>query len=140
MQISRVHNLMAEALDYRGMRQDMISANIANVDTPFYRSRDIGFEGVLAKEADKIFPKPSPKLALAQTEKGHLPGFGDDAPSRAEIFFRDGHTARNDGNTVDLDVETTEMAKNTVMYNAIVAALKKDSALFRSVLDASAKV
>ncbi|WP_457595817.1 flagellar basal body rod protein FlgB [Hydrogenimonas sp.] len=138
MQISRVHGLMAKALDYRAIRQDMISANIANVDTPFYRSRDIAFEGALATEKAKLFPRPTGKLELARTDAGHLAGAGEEAP-KPEIFFRDGHLARNDGNTVDLDVETTEMAKNTVMYNALVAALKKDGAIFRSVLDASAK-
>ena len=139
MQISRVHGLMAEALDYRALRQDMISANIANVDTPFYRSRDIDFEGHLARERAKIFASPSGRLEMARTDPRHLPGDEASASDKPTIFFRDGHMARNDGNTVDLDIETTEMAKNGVMYNAIVAALKKDGAIFRSVLDASAK-
>ena len=139
MQISRAHALLAKGLDYRAMRQDMISSNIANVDTPGYRSRDIDFEGALADERARIFSRPSEKLEMAITEPGHMRP-ASDAPAKPEIFFRDGHLARNDGNTVDLDVETTEMAKNTVMYNALVAALKKDGAIFRSVLDASAKV
>lgn len=139
MRISKTHNLMAQALNYRAMRQDMISSNIANVDTPGYRSRDIAFEDVLVAEKAQIFHTPSRKLTLAKTEPGHLDPVGEGTP-RSEIFFRDGHLARNDGNTVDLDVETTEMAKNSVMYNALVAALKKDSAIFRSVIDASAKV
>jgi len=63
-----------------------------------------------------------------------------DLSPKAEIFFRDGHMARNDGNTVDLDVETTEMAKNSTMYNALVMALKKNSMLFKSVIDSSAKI
>lgn len=139
MRISKTHNLMTQALNYRAMRQDMISSNIANVDTPGYRSRDIAFEDVLAAKKGQIFHTPSRKLALAKTEPGHLDPIGEGSP-HSEIFFRDGHLARNDGNTVDLDVETTEMAKNSVMYNALIAALKKDSAIFRSVIDASAKV
>jgi len=35
METSRAKALMAQALDYRSLRQDMISGNIANVDTPF---------------------------------------------------------------------------------------------------------
>jgi flagellar basal-body rod protein FlgB len=70
----------------------------------------------------------------------HLQGNDNDFPPKAEIFFRDGHMARNDGNTVDLDVETTEMAKNSTMYNALVMALKKNSMLFKSVIDSSAKI
>ena len=41
---------------------------------------------------------------------------------------------------MDLDVETTELAKNKVMYDALSVALKKDSAIFRSVIEASGKV
>jgi flagellar basal-body rod protein FlgB len=139
MQISKSHALMAKALDYRAMRQDMISSNIANVDTPGYRARDISFEGVLAQERAKLFPRPEATLEMAVTDPEHLRP-SEQRRTRAEIFFRDGHLARNDGNTVDLDVETTEMAKNTVMYNALIAAMKKNGAIFRSVLDASAKV
>ena len=138
MEISRVHGLLKHALDYRATRQEMISSNIANVDTPFYRARDIDFENVIMDERKKLFPKHTATLAMAATHADHLrPSAEKEAES--EIFFRDGHMVRNDGNTVDLDVETTEMAKNTVMYNALVAALKKDSAIFRSVIDASAK-
>ncbi len=57
----------------------------------------------------------------------------------AQIFLRDGHMARNDANTVDLDVETTEMGKNTVMINALDSAYKAQSNIFKSVIDASAK-
>ena len=57
----------------------------------------------------------------------------------AQIFLRDGHMARNDANTVDLDVETTEMSKNTVMINALDGAYKAQSNIFKSVIDASAK-
>ncbi len=139
MQISPAHELMAKALNYRAMRQNLISANIANVDTPYYRSRDISFEESLAAERARIEGRSDRKLDLAVTDQKHLRGLPESG-MKAEIFFRDGHMARNDSNTVDLDVETTEMAKNLTMYNALVAALKKNGAIFRSVIDASAKV
>jgi flagellar basal-body rod protein FlgB len=140
MQISPAYAMMSKALDYRALRQDLISANIANVDTPYYRPRDIDFETALRQERRQLEGSRTKELAMAATDARHLRGGGDDERTHAEIFFRDGHMARNDGNSVDLDVETTEMAKNTVMYNALVSALKKEGALFRSVIDASAKV
>jgi len=140
MQINPAHGLMAKALDYRALRQDLISANIANVDTPYYRARDISFEKVLAAEKARIYKRESAALEMAKTDAMHMRGAKEESGYRAEIFFRDGHMARNDANTVDLDVETTEMAKNMTMYNALVAALKKNGAIFRSVIDASAKV
>ena len=54
---SIVYPLVYKALDYRSLRQDLISSNIANVDTPFYRPKDISFEQYLAKESNKVFKK-----------------------------------------------------------------------------------
>lgn len=139
LNISRAHELMKSALDYRAARQDMIAGNIANADTPFYRPKDIRFEDVLAQKSASVFADKSQKLQMARTDGAHLEGIDSQNESKPTTFFRDGHMARNDGNSVDLDVETTEMAKNSTMFNALTAALKKDSALFKSVIDASAK-
>lgn len=137
--ISRAHELMKNALDYRAARQDMIAGNIANADTPFYRPKDISFEEALAQKSAEIFADKSQTLALSRTNGAHL-GAAESASSlKPTTFFRDGHMARNDGNSVDLDVETTEMAKNSTIFNALTVALKKDSALFKSVIDASGK-
>ncbi len=140
MEISKAHDLLRQALDYRALRQDLISSNIANADTPFYHPRDVNFENHLAREARARFKEEKePELELATTDPKHIQP-KDEYEGKATLFFRDGHMARNDGNSVDLDVETTEMAKNNTMFNALVAALKKDSSIFKSVIDASSKV
>lgn len=59
---------------------------------------------------------------------------------KGTIFARDGHLARNDANTVDLDVETTELAKNALMISAIDAVVKKQGAIAKLVIDTSAKL
>lgn len=137
--ISRAHDLMQSAMDYRAARQDMIAGNIANADTPFYRPRDIRFEEVLKQKSASLFADKGETLSMSRTNGAHLSGVDTGASSKPTTFFRDGHMARNDGNSVDLDVETTEMAKNSTMFNALTAALKKDSAIFKSVIDASGK-
>ncbi|PHM18224.1 MAG: flagellar basal body rod protein FlgB [Sulfuricurvum sp. PD_MW2] len=136
--ISRSHDLMESAMNYRAARQDIIAGNIANADTPFYRPKDISFEDTLTQKSAEIFKNKSEELQMAHTNGAHL-GPIDTGSSKPTTFFRDGHMARNDGNSVDLDVESTEMAKNSTMFNALTAALKKDSALFKSVIDASSK-
>ncbi len=139
-QISKSYDLIAKALDYRALRGDLISSNIANIDTPGYKSRDIEFESALREQEMKVYGAKSQKLELAKTNPMHLAPIEDSDPTKGTIFFRDGQDARNDGNTVDLDVETTELAKNSVMYDALTAALKKDSAIFKSVIEYSGKV
>ncbi|PAF47250.1 flagellar basal body rod protein FlgB [Helicobacter sp. 12S02232-10] len=132
---SKAYPLVYQALDYRSIRQDMISSNIANVDTPFYRPRDVDFESYLAKEKAEIFEdKPDLELKMAQTSPMHLKGKNFDE-NQASMFFRDGHLARNDGNSVDLDVETSEMGKNSVMYQALTTALKKHKGIFAYAID-----
>jgi len=125
IEISRVHGLVKDALDYRAARQDMISSNIANADTPFYRPRDIRFEDALSAKKAELLSQEKPKLELATTNASHIPLQNEKSSYKATTFFRDGHMARNDGNSVDLDVETTEMSKNSVMFNALIQANKK---------------
>lgn len=137
MQISKAYDFMAAALNARSLRQDMIAGNIANVDTPYYRPRDLDFETVLAEEAKKAFlGSHTTKLPMAKTNASHIDP-ADEESGKPTIFYRDGHLARNDGNSVDLDVETSEMSKNNVMYQALTAALKKDAGIMASVLEAS---
>ncbi|MFT7003030.1 MAG: flagellar basal-body rod protein FlgB [Sulfurimonas sp.] len=140
IEISRTHGLISDALDYRAMRQDMISSNIANADTPFYRPRDVSFSDALAHKKAELLNEGSDKLALAQTNSSHIPLTSEKSSYKPTTFYRDGHMARNDGNSVDLDVETTEMSKNSTMFNALIQANKKDSMIFKSVIDASSKV
>jgi flagellar basal-body rod protein FlgB len=138
---TKAKTLMEQALNARAMRQDMIAGNIANIDTPFYKSRDINFETALIEKSKQMYNKNDIKeLKMAQTNGAHLKGLSEVNSTKSTIYLRDGHTARNDGNTVDLDVETTELGKNSVMFTALTAALTKNSLIFRSVIDASSKV
>ncbi len=132
--------LANEALSGRALRQDLISSNIANVDTPYYRPKDLEFEGVLTQKANELFYNTKQqKLSLAKTDGMHLNN-DEDADYKSTVFFRDGHMARNDGNSVDLDVETTEMSKNSIMFNSLVAGLRKAGSIFHNVLDSSSKI
>jgi flagellar basal-body rod protein FlgB len=141
LEYSKAHALMTEALSARNLRQDLIAGNIANIDTPFYRSRDINFEDALKDERAKIFGNDNSKeLKLAQTNASHLDPYVENDPSKSTLFFRDGHMARNDGNTVDLDIETTELGKNSTVASALIYAIKKDAMIYKSVLEASSKV
>lgn len=138
--ISRTADLVNNALDYRAARQDLIASNIANADTPFYKPRDISFEATLKAKAAAALGKHEQTLQMAQTDKSHLSAQEEKSLSKATLYFRDGHMARNDGNSVDIDVETTEMSKNSMMYNALIQAKKRDSAIFKSVIEASQKI
>jgi len=140
-EISKAHSLLAAGMSARSLRQELISSNIANIDTPFYKARDIDFETALMQKARQIYQVDNTqRLKMAQTNSSDMSGIAQADNQKATIYLRDGQTQRNDGNTVDLDVETTELSKNAIMYSALTAALKKDSLIFKSVIDASSRV
>ena len=138
--VSRTSKLLVEAMNYRATRQDMIASNIANADTPNYKPRDISFEQTLIAKKEAILKDDSHQLKMAQTDARHLEPKEEKVSTLPTTFFRDGHMARNDGNSVDIDVETTEMSKNSIMFNALIGAQKKDMMIFKSVIEASQKL
>ena len=140
LSISRTATLLKDAMNYRSARQDMIASNIANVDTPNYKPRDISFERALVAKKAELLRDDSKQLKMAQTDSGHIKPESQTSSYKPTLYFRDGHMARNDGNSVDIDVETTEMSKNSIMFNALVSALKKDSMIYKSVIEASQKI
>ena len=139
-EISKSFDLISQAIHFRNIRQDLIASNIANASTPFYKPRDIRFEEYLEKEAQEKFNIPTKKLELAKTNPMHLGPIEDKYNSKPIVFIRDGHLEKNDGNSVDIDVETSEMAKNTVMINALSEAIKKQMQIFKDALDSSKNI
>ena len=139
---SRVSGLMREALNFRAKRQDIIASNIANVDTPFYKARNIDFKGVLEAKEKQIFDKrDNDKLQMATTQDAKLDITKPAGIShiRAKIVISQA-PAGNDGNNVNIDKQTTQLSQNSIGYNAIVAAIKKNQQIYTSVIDASAKL
>lgn len=133
--------LIVGALAGRNLRNQLINSNLANVDTPFYKARDIEFETALVTRAKEIFNANDDKeLKLALTQEQHQKPWKFPDPNKSTIYLRDGHLARNDANTVDLDVETTELSKNTIMITALDGVLRRQSNIFNSILDASSKL
>ena len=107
------------------------------MDTPYYRSKDIDFETVLAQEAHKEFESgKQKKLEMAKTSKMHMDPADEYKNLNPTVFYRDGHLARNDGNTVDLDVESTELSKNNIMYNALSQTHKRNKIMFQAAIEA----
>ena len=133
--------LVASALAGRNLRNQLINSNLANVNTPFYKSRDIEFETALVNKSKEIFKKGKDlELKMAQTNENHQEPWKFPDLSKSTIYLRDGHLARNDANTVDLDVETTELSKNTAMITALDGVLRRQGNIVTAILDASSKL
>jgi len=141
-EITKSFKYLESAISARAIKQDLIAGNIANADTPGYKPRDLDFETALSKKAAEEFGNKTTeqKLELAKTDSKMMDPVDDFDPSKPTIYIRDGHLARNDGNSVDLDVETTELSKNNMMYNSVIEALKKETQIFKAVISASKNI
>jgi len=94
-------------------RQALIASNLANIDTPGYKTRDFDFEKALRAELGAGQGQSMPML---RTHPGHLGGTGSGgsavAPPEPPTW------ERNDGNDVNLDRQTMLLARTQSAYQA----------------------
>ena len=135
MEASEVSGLLYKNLNYRAERQKVIAGNIANLDTPGFKTKDVSFDQAMQKAQNKN------DLQMVVTHKNHIPFElnNKQTTSKAEIYQVDGLVEQNDGNNVNLDQQISEMSKNAVMYDAITNAIKKDSRWFKTMIESSGK-
>lgn len=112
-------NYLGRGLAAANLRQEVISNNIANVNTPNFKKSDVVFEELLAKE---IGMDDSGRLPLVRTHDRHLP-VGMIGGAKASIQEDDTTTMRVDNNNVDIDIEMASLAKNQIYYNAMATEL-----------------
>ncbi len=132
MQPSLATELLFQNLHFRGEKQKIISSNIANINTPKYKTQDIS-----VVQNNKTFED---KLQLKITHKNHIAFETPTANSgKLRIFEVEGLEEQNDGNNVSLDKQMGDMAKNSVLFNAIQGSIKKDANWFKEVIASSGK-
>ena len=133
MKASSVTDLLFQQLNFRGERQKVISTNIANIDTPDYKTKELKFQDQLNRSNNEY------KLKLVKTHINHI-SLEDESPSNnMKLYEVNGLKEQNDGNNVNLDSQMSEMSKNSIMFSALQNSIKKDSVWFKSVIDASSK-
>lgn len=118
---------LSSSLNFRQMRQEMISANIANAETPGYRSKRVDFEAALARALD-VDGNMSMKTADAKHYDVGSGGFDNLKPA---IYDDPNGVVSEDGNTVDRDREMALMAENKILYDASVQLLAKKLGLMK---------
>jgi flagellar basal-body rod protein FlgB len=133
MEASSITNKLFEQLNFRGERQKVISSNIANINTPNYKTKELVFE-------DELSSSISNNLQLKATNSRHIFNINSSSinsnPKLTEVKNLE---EQNDGNNVNLDTQMSEMSKNKILFDAIQSSIKRDSRLFRSVIESSAK-
>lgn len=111
--IQQSFSVLSKALDLRTQRHQVLASNIANADTPGYKARDLEFsmamQGAMGGSA---------AAGMAITARGHQSG-SDVSGASGALQFRTATQAAADGNTVDMDVERSQITDNALQYQIV---------------------
>jgi flagellar basal-body rod protein FlgB len=105
--ISNLTNSLQTFMDMLSMRQKLVSSNIANADTPGYKTQDI--------DMNASFHSMLTGGLAQQADVGGL-------------------TVKNDGNNVDLDREARLLAENSMRFNMAATLMKSQIAQVREAI------
>jgi flagellar basal-body rod protein FlgB len=106
--VDRITNGIEHYMDLLSSRQKLVASNIANVDTPGYKTKDIDFQF----EFMSLAPGASPNVIEA-------PGL----------------VVKNDGNNVSMDREARLLAENALRFNLASSLMKSQLKLIHSAID-----
>jgi flagellar basal-body rod protein FlgB len=109
-----------QSLGLRAQRQEVLSSNIANDDTPNYKARDFDFKTAMANAMEGT--KRLPDTALTLTAARHIPAKAV-SQGPTELLYRLPYQPSMDGNTVDMDIERVQFADNTLHYQSTMQML-----------------
>lgn len=98
------------ALNYRARRQEVIAQNLANADTPRYKSQDLvhSFKNALALNLNHSQHIPLPN----QRDVGVMP-------------YTQNNQGNIDGNTVNVDQEMVRFTENALHYQILLQSIQQ---------------
>lgn len=98
------------ALTLRAKRAEILSANLANADTPNFKARDFNFQEVLRSQ----MPTTSSNTRIKATHSGHMNS--SEFVSMNDLAYRTPMQPSIDGNTVEEHIEQAEFMKNSLDF------------------------
>lgn len=118
-------NVLDKAADASWLRESTITNNLANVDTPGFKRKDVNFESVLKSELGNT------KYISLDDKVNHA-----DMDHLNPVTYTDasGYSYRLDGNNVDIDTEEAELASEQIRYAGLTDSISQEISRFKSVL------
>jgi len=118
---------LSTSLKFREMRQELGTSNVANAQTPGYKSMKLDFEEALARALDV-----DGHLTMNTGDEKHFNvgggGFNNLEP---EAYENPNGVVSENGNTVDVEAEMAQMAENKIMYDTTVQLINKKLGLMK---------
>lgn len=118
---------LGASVNLRQTRNNVISSNIANAETPGYQAKKVDFEDALARALD--FDHPG---QLEGQRPEHYPtGPGAISRLKADVYENPDVEVNNDGNSVNIEQEMSSLAENSIMYKAAIQLINKKMAALK---------
>ena len=118
-------NLLTKAADASWKRETVISNNIANVNTPGYKRKDLNFQGVLTEVPCKC-KHESLDSKVSDEDLSRLdPQIYVDSAN---------YSYRMDGNNVDIDTENVELASEQIRYEGLTDCINSEFERMKAVI------
>jgi len=117
-----------QALLVRTERAEVLANNIVNADTPNYKARDLDFKAILAGQS-----RGNGTLSMKTSSAAHSGGIIN-PEFAADLMYRNPLQPSIDGNTVDMQIEQAEYARNAMDFQTSFTLLnKKFSGLLKAI-------
>ncbi len=129
----RALGIHEQALDVRSRRAEVLANNLANVDTPNFKARDIDFKSMLSQQVNATAKVASTQMLRMQATRTDHFEFPVTETADGDLLYRTPSQPSIDGNTVDENVEQAEYMKNALNWQASFQFL---SAKFKGLKDA----
>lgn len=118
-------NILDKAADASWTRNSVISNNIANVDTPNYKRKDVAFQAYLQAELEGADTTTlQDRINAVDLSALKATAYTD----MAELSYRE------DGNNVDIDTENVELASNQLMYEAMINSINNEFDMIKAAM------
>ena len=120
-------NVLKSAADASWLREEVLTNNIANVDTPNYKRQDVEFTTYLKSALEQA---GTPASTLTQkVNEANLSGITTRTYTENTTL-----SYRMDGNNVDLSTENAELAAEQINYNALIDSMNNEFTRMKAVL------
>lgn len=121
--------MMERTIDASTFRQKVISNNVANIDTPYFKRSDVAFEDLLQQELK------TQMIEGYRTDSRHIPIGQKTASIEPQIVTDEKSLMNNNYNNVDIDYEMSLLAKNQLRYNVLVQQVNHDLKMYRTAMN-----
>lgn len=116
-------NILGKAASASAVRQEVITNNLANVDTPNYKRQDVTFESILQSAIGGYSDLDE---AVSQVDLSTL---------GASVYTDNASLSyRLDGNNVDASTENVYLAKNQIRYYTLLDSLTQEFSRLNTVI------